>query len=169
MRRETNAVTLALFAGAIAAMYYLTRTYDLAYLAAAAVVFISAPFRARVPIQAAGLSLVILFTLTSVPTITMLLVAIATAAIFIYGGNIFGRVPWVRWEQTFGQAQGGTAYVACFAEIARASVGAVILSVVASVFSGAVPVRANGLLAFIFLISAGLLLLAIISTYIAEH
>ena len=80
MNRISNIVLAALFLSAVAVMYLLAGKYLLAYLAGEAAIVISAAFRARLPIQAAGLSLTLLFALTSIPTLPLLLLSVLFVA-----------------------------------------------------------------------------------------
>ena len=169
MNRISNIVLAALFLSAVAVMYLLAGKYLPAYLAGEAAIAISAAFRARLPIQAAGLSLTLLFALTSIPTLPLLLLSVLFVGIFIYGVNFFGYLPWRRVETPFQGSGGGRAVLSNISEISAVGIAIFLLSLMASVFSGLTSVRANGIIVFLFMISIGLLLLAFVSAYIAER
>lgn len=164
-----NAFLAVLFLSAVAVMYLLSGRYLLPYLAGEAVISVSIAFRARLPIQAAGLSLTILFTLDSIPTLPVLLLAVLFVVIFVYGTNLFGYMPWRTVAAPFVGGGKRHAVLSGISEISAIGIAAFLLSLMASLFSGLTSIRANGLVVFLFMISIGLLLLAFVSAYMAER
>ena len=137
MRRETNTVALVLFLASTALMYAATRRYPDVYLAGGAAISVFAALRQRTLLQGTGLGLTILFSATAEPTLILLSLAVSSTGIFIYGGTVFGRDPWVAMEDGFSEVRVDGMWMRAAPEFLIAGSTALLLSVMASVLSSA--------------------------------
>lgn len=169
MRRETNIIALALFLASAAMMFAATGRYLSVYLAGGAAISLFAALRLRTLLQATGMGLALFFSATSEPTLSLLGLAVSAAGIFIYGGAIFGRDPWMARAKGFEDVRTEGRWIRASPEFIIAGTSALLLSVMASVLSSAIVVRADSLIFFIFALTVCLLILALASAFITER
>lgn len=169
MKRSADIALFVLFAVSPLAMFALSGKYAEVYLIGTVATAGFAAARIRIAVQSSGLFLLLFFTATSQLTLPLLVAAVCVVCVYLYGGSLYS--PAVRPDAgpAFSETKRAGRHFQFSAEAVRVGVSALVISVITSIFSSAVGIRANGLLIFIFLISAGLLVLAFLSTYLAEH
>lgn len=169
MNRAGHAVIAALFLAATAAMFILTGTYAFIYVAGEVVIAVALALGRGGVAEGAGLLITLLFTLTAAQTLLSFVIAAATAALFIYGGSSFSAEPWSRRGEGLVTTAGGKHAFVTVGEVARVSITALFVSIIASILSEAMPVRAANLVAFIFLLTAALFVIVVVSAYVTHR
>lgn len=169
MSRRASTLAAVLFVVPVVLMFALSGEYGYAYIACGAIMSAFMLARIRILAQATGLGLTLLFSVSAQPTLLILVLCISFVATYTYGGGFLGSVPWLGAVHSFTESKAEKRMLPSIAEFLVVAVSAVLLTILASVMSSTLGVRTNGLLAFIFTVSAALLVLALVYTHLSKY
>lgn len=165
--KNSNVLLAIIFLSCPAVMMAADLTHFYIYAGGAALVAAFAFYRLRFPLQFAVASLTLLFASLSVPTLAAIAVAIYSLSVCIFLGSAFSDRPWKR-ERRFSVSETADETFPHIAEVVKLAVIAFMVAVVTSIFSSVAGIRANGLVIFIFILSAGVLAVALVTASVSR-